>query len=76
LCLDCLDAYPDGTPRLRLPASKNYSERSVTPTAPGGADDEIYAMALQHPSKLIASGECDQPATGRDVCVVRYELNP
>ncbi|WP_207081515.1 tyrosine-type recombinase/integrase [Nocardioides sp. S5] len=29
LDLDCLDAYPDGTPRLRLPASKNYSERTV-----------------------------------------------
>lgn len=29
LDLHCLDAYPDGTPRLRLPASKNYSERTV-----------------------------------------------
>jgi hypothetical protein len=29
LDLDCLDAYPDGTPRLRLPASKNYSERTI-----------------------------------------------
>ncbi len=29
LDLDCLDTYPDGTPRLRLPASKNYSERTV-----------------------------------------------
>ena len=27
--LDALDAYPDGTPRLRLPASKNYTERTV-----------------------------------------------
>jgi integrase len=27
--LDCLDAYPDGTPRLRLAASKNYAERTV-----------------------------------------------
>ncbi len=27
--LHCLDAYPDGTPRLRLPASKNYTERTV-----------------------------------------------
>jgi hypothetical protein len=29
MCLDCLDAYPDGAPRLRLPASKNYSERTI-----------------------------------------------
>lgn len=29
LALDCLDAYPDGTPRLRLPAGKTYRERSV-----------------------------------------------
>jgi len=29
LDLDCLDAYPDGTSRLRLPASKNYSERAI-----------------------------------------------
>lgn len=27
--LDSLDSYPDGTPRLRLPASKNYTERTV-----------------------------------------------
>lgn len=27
--LDCLDTYPDGTPRLRLPAGKNYTERTV-----------------------------------------------
>jgi hypothetical protein len=28
-CLGCLNAYPDGTPRLRHPASKNYSERTI-----------------------------------------------
>lgn len=27
--LDCLDHYPDGTPRLRLPAGKTYRERMV-----------------------------------------------
>jgi site-specific recombinase XerD len=27
--LDCLDAYPDGTPRLRLPAGKTHTERMV-----------------------------------------------
>lgn len=29
LHLDCLDAYPDGTPRLRLAAGKSLRERSV-----------------------------------------------
>jgi integrase len=29
LPLDCLDRYPDGTPRLRLPARKTYKERTV-----------------------------------------------
>lgn len=29
LSIDCLDSYPDGTPRLRLPAGKTYHERVV-----------------------------------------------
>lgn len=29
LDLDCLDAYPDGTPRLRLPAGKTLTERVI-----------------------------------------------
>ena len=47
---------------------------AVTPTAPGIADDEIFAAAFQGGAKLVASGECDQTETGRDVCVVRYRL--
>jgi len=27
--MGCLDAYPDGTPRLRIPAGKTYAERLV-----------------------------------------------
>jgi uncharacterized delta-60 repeat protein len=44
-----------------------------TSTAPGSADDEIFEIALQSDAKLVASGECVQPATGRDVCVARYK---
>ena len=33
-----------------------------------GVGAGLYAAALQD-EKLIASGECDQPATGRDVCL-------
>src|SRR5260370_17875842 len=29
LSIDCLDSYPDGTPRLRLPTGKTYQERMV-----------------------------------------------
>jgi integrase len=35
--LDCLDAYPDGHPRLRVPAGKTYTERMV-PLHPEAAD--------------------------------------
>jgi hypothetical protein len=29
LAVDCLDQYPDGTPRLRIPSGKTYRERIV-----------------------------------------------
>ena len=29
LAVDCLDAYPDGHPRLRIPVGKGYTERSI-----------------------------------------------
>jgi len=35
--LDCLDGYPDGTPRLRIPAGKTKAERMV-PIAAEAAD--------------------------------------
>ena len=46
---------------------------SVTPLAPGGRDDEIWAIALQTDSRLIAAAECVRPESGRDVCVARYK---
>ncbi|MFQ6331677.1 tyrosine-type recombinase/integrase [Nocardia sp. CWNU-33] len=35
--LDCLDTYPDGHPRLRIPAGKTYTER-IVPLHPEAAD--------------------------------------
>jgi hypothetical protein len=32
-----------------------------------------FDIALQSDAKLVASGECEQPSTGRDVCVARYK---
>lgn len=46
----------------------------VTPTAPGNADDEIWAIGLQHDANLVAVGDCVQPSTGRDTCVARYKV--
>ncbi|MGH3247010.1 MAG: tyrosine-type recombinase/integrase [Trebonia sp.] len=37
LDLDCLDAYPDGYPRLRIPVGKTYTERMI-PLHPQAAD--------------------------------------
>jgi hypothetical protein len=46
----------------------------VTPTAPGNADDEIWASGLQRDANLVAAGDCVQPSTGRDTCVARYKV--
>ncbi len=43
LSLDCLDSYPDGTPRLRIPAGKTYAERTV----PLGQEAAEAIRALQ-----------------------------
>ncbi|MGI5201360.1 tyrosine-type recombinase/integrase [Spirillospora sp. CA-108201] len=37
LTIDCLDAYPDGYPRLRIPVGKTYTERMI-PLHPQAAD--------------------------------------
>jgi integrase len=37
LTLDCLDTYPDGYPRLRIPVGKTYTERMI-PLHPQAAD--------------------------------------
>lgn len=45
LDLDCLDTYQDGYPRLRIPAGKTYTERSV-PLHPEAAEALRAAMDL------------------------------
>ena len=37
LAIDCLDTYPDGHPRLRIPIGKGHAERSI-PLHPQAAD--------------------------------------
>ena len=46
---DCLDAYPDGTPRLRIPAGKTYRERMVPLNEE--AADAIRALQAGRPAE-------------------------
>jgi integrase len=45
LTRDCLDTYPDGHPRLRIPVGKTYTERMV-PLHPQAADPLRQLIAL------------------------------
>src|SRR5713101_6830455 len=47
LSLDCLDAYPDGHPRLRIPVGKTYTER-IVPLHPQAAEPlrELITLGL------------------------------
>lgn len=53
LATDCLDTYPDGHPRLRIPVGKGHAERSI-PLHPQAADalqpliDLALAQAARH----------------------------
>jgi integrase len=48
LALDCLDAYPDGYPRLRIPVGKTHTERMV-PLHPQAAEAlrELIALSTE-----------------------------
>lgn len=54
--LDCLDTYPDQTPRLRIPAGKTYTERLVPLT-----DEAAHAIRdVQH----LRAAHLDRPLPG------------
>lgn len=46
--LDCLDTYPDGTARLRIPAGKTFTERMV-PLNAEAAEAIRHVQALRRP---------------------------
>ncbi len=54
--LDCLDAYTDGTPRLRIPAGKTFTERTVPIS-------EEAATAIRD-IQGFRSGQPDRPLPG------------
>lgn len=51
--LDCLDTYPDGTPRLRIPAGKTARERLI-PLHPEAAAAIVDLQALDPPGRGFA----------------------
>ena len=63
LAVDCLDTYPDGHPRLRIPVGKGYAERSI-PLHPQAAD--VLHPLIELARKQNARPRWD-PSAGREV---------
>jgi integrase len=63
LTLDCLDAYPDGHPRLRIPVGKGYTERAI-PLHPEAADALRPLIELARARNAAARHD---PSAGRPV---------
>ncbi len=63
LAIDCLDTYPDGHPRLRIPVGKGYAERSI-PLHPQAANalQPLIDLARQQRSRRRYD-----PSAGREV---------
>ena len=70
LTLDCLDAYPDGHPRLRIPVGKTYTERSV-PLHPEAANALRELMAHVRGTETVAWQDRTAEATVQFVFVRR-----
>lgn len=73
LAVDCLDTYPDGHPRLRIPVGKGYAERSIPlhPQAAAALQPLIDQTRQQHGRRRY------DPSAGREVqhiFVVRGKL--
>ena len=50
--------------------------RVTTAIAPGAASDTGTSIAIQPDGQIVVSGFCDMGgATGRDACVVRYNVD-
>ncbi len=65
LALDCLDTYPDGHPRLRIPVGKGHTERMI-PLHPDADAALAEAITLARAQNAIPRHD---PAAGR---AVRY----
>jgi integrase len=63
LAVDCLDSYPDGHPRLRIPVGKGYAERMI-PLHPQAAEalQSVIELARQQQARPRFD-----PSAGRSV---------
>ncbi|MGH9251585.1 MAG: tyrosine-type recombinase/integrase, partial [Acidimicrobiales bacterium] len=66
LTLDCLDAYPDGYPRLRIPVGKTHTER-IVPLHPQAADALRKLIEFSTAANAAARHDC---SVGRAVKLV------
>ena len=73
LAVDCLDSYPDGHPRIRIPVGKGHTERSI-PLHPQAAQALQPLLALA--SEQAPRGQYDSSAgrAVRHLFVVRGKL--
>lgn len=73
LAIDCLDTYPDGHPRLRIPVGRGYAERMI-PLQPQAADALQPLIDLARQQRRCRRYD---PSAGREVqhiFVVRGKL--
>jgi integrase len=63
LAVDCLDTYPDGHPRLRIPVGKGYAERMI-PLHPQAAEALHPVIELARQQQARARFD---PSAGRSV---------
>jgi len=61
--LDCLDTYPDGTARLRIPAGKTFTERMI-PLNDEAADAirQVQALRRAQPDRALPGHHLDRAA--------------
>ena len=66
LAIDCLDTYPDGHPRLRIPVGKGHAERSI-PLHPQAADalQPLIELARRHNARARFDPSAARPGADR-----------
>ena len=73
LAVDCLDTYPDGHPRLRIPVGKGYRERMI-PLHPQAADALKPVIDLAEQQNARAHYDPSAGRTVRHAFIVRGKL--
>ena len=73
LAIDCLDTYPDGHPRLRIPIGKGHAERSI-PLHPQAADalQPLIELARQQRARPRFDPSAGRPV--QHIFIVRGKL--